>query len=122
MLPSETLLASSPTSAARDKRGAVVRELHLRHAADIQTFEMSACQACQVTSPEDIMAFTRATSKASTFVLGKQVLWYLLLDLDIIIIVTGEFLCFRLRLTMTYALRPTHETDSSHETEIQHLF
>ena len=35
-----------------------------------------------------------------------------ILDLDIIIIITGEFVCFRLRLTMVryHALRPTYET------------
>ena len=33
------------------------------------------------------------------------------LDLDMIIVLTGEFVCFRLRPTTTYALRPTYETD-----------
>ena len=35
-----------------------------------------------------------------------------ILDLDIIIIIAGEFVCFRLRLTMVryHALRPTYET------------
>ena len=50
-LPALHVPVAYRVSAARDKRRAVVRELHLLHGAtDIQTFEIgvSACQTCQV--------------------------------------------------------------------------
>ncbi len=67
-LPALHVPAACRASAARDKRGAVVRELHLRHgAADIQTFEIgvSACQTCQVSEVKNFQEFQNSNKEAA---------------------------------------------------------